>query len=155
MEKKQFTKMEDLSFLKERKKNKTLLSRIEMLKKRSGEEDELLLCFYYCYGLGSVKIDKQEAEKRAISASQNGNKLAAGMRYFYGWNKEKDYERANLCFNQYLEESKSEELRSYSLNMIGFIHYNGLIGKVDFKKAIEFYLKAVELGFIIFFFFKL
>ena len=82
-------------------------------------------------------------------ACSEGNKLAQGMKYLFGWQTEVDNNKAFEIFSQTYEKNE-KEIEENELNYLYFFlarcFQNNIGTQIKNEKAVEIYEKAIELG---------
>jgi uncharacterized protein len=98
------------------------------------------------FGVG-CKQNLEKAKEYGLLACSKRNKLALGMKYYFGWDCTPDPRKAYDIFNQieYEEPENKEELKCYFFLIGRIFHYERGILQ-DMIKAKEYYEKSIELG---------
>ena len=101
----------------------------------------------YYYGNGRA-INKEKSKKLCLKSDSKGNKLAKGMREYFGWDTIEDKKNAFHIFNEIKNDKNFEkEETSYSLFFLALIYENGEGGiQKDIDQSIKLYKQSANLG---------
>jgi hypothetical protein len=88
------------------------------------------------------------ASEICLEASEEGDELALGMKYFFGWDTIKDFELSYLIFQEILEKDQffSKDPSFYALNFIAYMNQVGYGVEKNIEHSILLYDQLIELN---------
>eukprot|EP01091_Cochliopodium_minus_P005929 TRINITY_DN1581_c0_g2_i1.p1 TRINITY_DN1581_c0_g2~~TRINITY_DN1581_c0_g2_i1.p1 ORF type:complete len:574 (-),score=163.53 TRINITY_DN1581_c0_g2_i1:17-1738(-) len=109
------------------------------------QEEKAICSFKLICGAGHP-LNNEKAKNLCLESSMRGNKLAAGMRYFFGWQMKKNFAKSFQIFSEAVLVDKlfKREETTYCYFFVGYHHENGYGTKKDTFKAMEIYHKAAH-----------
>ena len=107
-------------------------------------DDNIILMFNYTFGL-SVKIDEEKAKILCLNHPEN--LISLGLRYFMGWDCEKNVSKSEEYFIKSMESPINDGQMGFVLNMMGYFQSTKIdCKKEDIMRGIEHYKKSSEMG---------
>eukprot|EP01091_Cochliopodium_minus_P005513 TRINITY_DN15427_c0_g1_i1.p1 TRINITY_DN15427_c0_g1~~TRINITY_DN15427_c0_g1_i1.p1 ORF type:complete len:485 (+),score=145.27 TRINITY_DN15427_c0_g1_i1:23-1477(+) len=91
--------------------------------------------------------DEARARNLCVESSNNGNKFANGMRFYFGWDKKQDYQKSFEIFSEIVRDDKTfrNEETSYCLFLLALQFEYGEGTTKDIKTAIRLYKQAIKM----------
>ena len=84
---------------------------------------------YNLYFGFDCKVDEVKAKELCLESAKEGNKFADGMRFFFGWDTEKDIEKSFQKFKESVQDDPNYQKKDtpYSAYFLALLHHYGKV----------------------------
>ena len=113
------------------------------------EEEKIEKCISLLYGI-DVERNEEEAKKICLEISEKKNKFSKALQNYMGWQCDKQIEKTIENLTKILKskapKKRNRKIDSHALNLIGKIYEMGEQVEKDYNKAMQYYMKSIELN---------